>query len=146
MPSTILVTEDNLTLRWLFVQQLEKLGFECDCAADGQEAIDRFKKHRAYELVLMDVMMPEVDGYEATRAIREFERRQQLKRTPIVAVTCVDDPTACVKAGMDDFWHKPILPQHMQQILEKWLPEKRLRLLRRFDKERGPVREAERPA
>ena len=122
MPTSILVVEDNLTLRWLFVQQLEKLGLACDCAADGNEAIERFKRYRGYELILMDVMMPECDGYDATRFIRQFEEARNLKRTPIVAITCVEEPGTCKAVGMDDYWKKPILPPHMQEIIEKWLP------------------------
>ena len=117
----VLVAEDNLTLRWLFVQQLEKLGVESDCAANGSEAIKRFKKRRGYALVLMDVMMPSVDGYEATRQIREFERAEKLGHVPIIAITCVEDRHSCAAAGMDDYYQKPILPEHMKEIVEKWL-------------------------
>lgn len=124
MPSVILVAEDNLTLRWLFVQQLEKLGCESDCAGNGIEAVKRFKKRRGYGLILMDVMMPDLDGYEATKQIREFERLEKLGHTPIVAITCIEDRESCLAAGMDDYYQKPLLPEHMKEILEKWLSKK----------------------
>ncbi|HEY9790514.1 MAG TPA: response regulator [Candidatus Obscuribacterales bacterium] len=117
----ILVAEDNLTLRWLFVQQLEKLGAQCDCAANGQDAVDWFEKRGGdYALILMDVMMPDVDGYEAARQIREAERSQNLPRTPMVALTCVDEPADCLAAGMDAHCRKPIFPQHFNEIVKKW--------------------------
>lgn len=121
MPAQVLVAEDNLTLRWLFVQLLEKLGVECECAANGSEAIKRFKKRRGYSLILMDVMMPGVDGYEATKQIREFERVEKLGHVPIIGVTCVEDRHACLAAGMDEYYRKPIEPEQMKEIVEKWL-------------------------
>lgn len=123
MPASVLVVEDNLTLRWLFVQQLEKLGLQSDCAANGNEGVRQFKKRRHYQLVLMDVMMPEIDGYEATKQIREFELLEKLRHASIVAITCVEDADICRAAGMDDYYQKPILPQHLKQIIEKWLPK-----------------------
>lgn len=110
MPSVVLVVDDNLTLRWLFVQQLEKVGVQSDCAANGSEAVKRFKKRRGYALVLMDVTMPGVDGYDATKQIREFEQAEGLGHTPIIAITCVEDRESCIAVGM--------------AILEKWLPKK----------------------
>jgi CheY-like chemotaxis protein len=119
MSVRVLVAEDNLTLRWLFVQQLEKLGLKSDSAGDGSEAVARFKKNPDYALILMDVMMPGVDGLDATRQIRLIEIVG--RRVPIVAITATDEKEKCFDAGMDDFYQKPILPEHFEQIVSKWI-------------------------
>lgn len=116
-----LIVDDTLTLRWLFVQQLEKLGIVSECAANGKEAIQLFKQRRGYQLVLMDVMMPGVDGYEATRQIRAFEKAESLGRVPIIGITCVGERQQCIDAGMDDYYQKPILPTHLTAIVTRWL-------------------------
>jgi CheY-like chemotaxis protein len=127
MHRTVLVVEDTQTLRCLFIQILERLGLQCDGAADGNEAFDHFQGYRGYELILMDVMMPVCDGYQATRLIRTFEKNNKLARTPIIAITCAEDQESCIEAGMDDYWAKPLLPDHLIQIAEKWLPDKKLK-------------------
>jgi CheY-like chemotaxis protein len=119
MSVRVLVAEDNVTLRWLFVQQLEKLGLQSDCAENGAEAIDRFKKNPNYALILMDVMMPEVDGLDATREIRRIEAKN--RHVPIVSITAAPEKQKCFEAGMDDYYQKPVLPEHFEEIVSKWI-------------------------
>ena len=121
----VLVVDDNLTLRWLFVQQLEKLACKCECAANGTEAVICFERNHYYRLVLMDVMMPGLDGLEATKQIRRLEQAEHRQHVPIVAMTCVEDRQACLLAGMDDYYLKPVLPEHLKEIVDKWCPEHR---------------------
>ncbi len=124
MPFEILVVEDNPVLRYLYSQQLQKLGVQCVCANNGAEAIEHYKQKQGYGLVIMDVMMPVLDGLEATAQIRDFEEAQNLNRVPIVGVTAVDDRKACLAVGMDDFYQKPLLPDQMKEIIQKWMIDK----------------------
>jgi CheY-like chemotaxis protein len=122
MNASILVVEDNQVLRSLFVKQLVKLGFECDSATHGGEAIQLFKANPQYRLILMDVMMPEVDGLEATAQIRNFEQAENLVRVPIVGITAMDNQDRCLAAGMDDYYRKPLLTDQLIGLIEKWIP------------------------
>jgi len=80
---------------------------------------------RRFSLVFMDCQMPEMDGYEATRAIRKFEEQSGAERALIVAFTAsvmAEDRELCLNAGMDDFMTKPVLPDDIEKLLRKWLP------------------------
>ena len=114
----VLVVEDNAVLLKVAVTNLRRLGVEVDTAKNGREAVVRFLA-KEYSLVLMDVMMPEMDGHEATRRIRAVER-QTGRRVPIIAVTASDSKDRCLMSGMDDYIDKPA---DYQRILEKWLPD-----------------------
>ena len=92
------------------------------CASGGDALVEAAEW--APHMILCDVMMPEVDGYEASRQIREFEQLASLVRTPIIAITCVEDSQSCLAAGMDDYHRKPILPEHMQLLVAKWSPNR----------------------
>ncbi len=116
----ILVAEDNPMNMKLAVTLLNRAGFSVDAVENGKMAIDALKK-TAYDLVLMDVQMPQMDGFEATRIIREMEGEE--KHTPIIAMTAhamKGDRERCLKAGMDDYISKPIEPQEMFKVIEKW--------------------------
>jgi CheY-like chemotaxis protein/HPt (histidine-containing phosphotransfer) domain-containing protein len=92
-------------------------------ANNGREALDHWSRH-AFNLILMDCAMPEMDGYEATREIRKREQASG-KRVPIVALTAnamAHDRDECLSAGMDDHLSKPFSMQAMQEILERWIP------------------------
>jgi len=115
----ILVVEDDDDLRYLAKQQLKKIGFQCEVATDGQDAIEKLKEKK-YDLVLMDVMMPVLDGVNATKQIREMERISE-GRTTIVAMTAVSDKDRCLNAGMDDYIFKPIMLDVLQALVKKWL-------------------------
>jgi CheY-like chemotaxis protein len=100
---------------------LRKLGYMADIAANGREALEAVTKGN-YDLVLMDIQMPEMDGFEATQAIRRAERNGA--RLPIVAMTAnamKGDREKCIDAGMDDYLSKPVNPQKLKEKLETWI-------------------------
>ena len=114
----ILLAEDNPVNRTLAVRLLERRGHRVACAVNGVEAVALWKA-RSFDLVLMDVQMPEMDGLAATRAIRELELPAG-RRVPIVAVTAhasSEDRTRCLAAGMDGFLAKPIQPAELYRVL-----------------------------
>ncbi len=118
----ILVAEDNATNQKVVVAMLELLGCRCDVVADGREAVEATGRV-AYDAVLMDCQMPEVDGYAATRAIREREARTG-GRTLVIALTAnalAGDREKCLGAGMDDYLVKPISVQQLGEMLHHWL-------------------------
>jgi len=105
----ILVVEDSIVNQMVAVRLLKKLGYDADVAANGLEAIDAVERS-SYHAVLMDCQMPEMDGFEATRRLREREQGQG-KHLPIIAMTAnamTGDREICLEAGMDDYLSKPI--------------------------------------
>ncbi len=117
----VLVVEDNETNRRVTLGMLEKLGVEADCAADGVEAIETLAR-TSYDLVLMDCLMPRMDGYEATRRIRAM--KGNVRTIPIVAVTANamrGEREKCLDAGMDDYLAKPVSRRALAEMLEKRL-------------------------
>jgi PAS domain S-box-containing protein len=120
----ILLAEDNLTNQEVAVGILGRLGLDVDAVADGQEAVQALATAE-YDLVLMDVQMPGVNGYEAARRIRAAESRALDRRIPIIAMTAqalTDDRARCLEAGMDDYLAKPIDRRALLATLRKWLP------------------------
>ena len=118
----ILVVEDNAVNRKVALRMLERLGVRADTAADGRQALAAIEEH-AYDLVLMDCLMPEMDGYEATQALRIREEGTG-RRLPIVAMTAnamEGDRERCLAAGMDDYIPKPVRPETLRAVLERWL-------------------------
>jgi two-component system, sensor histidine kinase and response regulator len=120
MSARILVVDDDATMRWLLAKQLEALKLQSDSAADGGEALERLKK-RDYQVILMDINMPGMDGYTTTRHIRQQQAQQQLAPVPIIAITANPDSKACLAAGMTDYLQKPIELSHLRLVLQKWL-------------------------
>ncbi|WDP90374.1 MAG: PAS domain S-box protein [Desulfobacter sp.] len=122
----ILIAEDNEVNRQVAIGILKKLDLtNVDTAVNGVKAVEAFKAGR-YDLVLMDVQMPEMDGLSATRAIREFEETDQRRRTPVIAMTAhamKKDKDRCLLAGMDDYISKPVTADVMVTAFERWLPE-----------------------
>jgi len=117
----ILLAEDNSVNQKVACRTLERLGYRVDVAGDGQAALDAWATGR-YDLILMDCQMPRMDGYAATRLIREREAGG--KRIPIVALTAHAMKGAdaeCAAAGMDDYLSKPIDREQLRKTLEKWL-------------------------
>jgi PAS domain S-box-containing protein len=119
----VLLVEDNLINLRMASALLRKGGFETDTAEGGIEAVERALRTPPYDLILMDVQMPGMDGFEATRHIRESERLLG-RRTPIVALTAyarAEDREECLRAGMDDFLPKPIDPRRLFEIAARWI-------------------------
>jgi signal transduction histidine kinase/CheY-like chemotaxis protein/HAMP domain-containing protein len=118
----ILLAEDNLVNQRLAVRLLEKRGHRVVVAADGREALQALAKE-AFDLVLMDVQMPEMDGLEATAAIRKRERNGGIRQS-IVALTAhamSGDREKCLASGMDGYLTKPIRPKELDELLEQYL-------------------------
>lgn len=118
MPS-ILIVDDNTQLRTLLRLQLKRLGCECDEAENGLLAL-QLVKEKHYSLILMDIAMPIMDGFEATRKIREYQTQAKGQRTRIIAITGQGDPQECIKRGMDAHLQKPVLMTTLTALLHDW--------------------------
>ena len=143
----LLVAEDNPVNQKVAVKMLEKLGYKVDVVANGKEAVEAVQR-QPYTVVLMDCQMPEMDGLEATRAIRAWEHDRRANRStcdrdghgtdgrspaedyvPIIAMTAnamEEDRQRCLEAGMDDFVSKPISSSGIAKVLTQWYGEKHL--------------------
>jgi two-component system, sensor histidine kinase and response regulator len=120
----VLVAEDNLVNQQLASRLLEKRGHDVKVVSSGREALDALHQ-QTYDLVLMDVQMPEMDGFEATAVIRAAEKRTGL-HVPIIALTAhamKGDRERCLESGMDGYLAKPIRAQELDEILERYLPQ-----------------------
>jgi signal transduction histidine kinase/DNA-binding response OmpR family regulator len=120
----ILLAEDNITNQQVAVGILKKLGLRAEAVANGAEAV-KLLETIPYDLVLMDVQMPEMDGLEATRHIRNPQSAVLNHQIPIIAMTAhamQGNRERCLEAGMNDYVSKPISPQALAKALEKWLP------------------------
>ena len=122
-PVRVLVAEDNQVNQKLMSRMLEKRGYRVDVAANGLEAIGALRR-AAYDVVLMDCQMPELDGWRATGEIRRLEAEGHLGiPTPIVALTAnamQGDREKCIEAGMDDYLTKPIRAEAVFEAIDRW--------------------------
>ena len=119
----ILVAEDNEVNQIVFRQILEETGLNFKIVENGRLALATFKVQKP-RLILMDVSMPEMNGKEATIAIRKHERERNINRTPIVGVTAhalKGDMEECIDAGMDDYLSKPVSPHKLSLKIDQWL-------------------------
>ena len=117
-PLEILIAEDNIINQALITHVLNKMGYEPDIAQDGKETLDLVNS-KSFDVVLMDIQMPEIDGLEATRIIR----RQLMKQPVIIAMTAnamQEDKEACLQAGMNDYISKPINLDEIMLLLQKY--------------------------
>lgn len=115
----ILVAEDNLINQKVAMINLRQLGHQTEIAVNGQMAVDMYKKGE-YDVILMDIQMPVLDGLEATLAIRKYEEENNLPQIRIVAITAnamKEDKDSCLKAGMNDYITKPFRPEDLIRIL-----------------------------
>jgi CheY-like chemotaxis protein len=115
----VLIVEDNLVNQQVARRFLARRGIESQVAPNGKEALDVMARE-SFDLVLMDCQMPEMDGFEATRAIRVIETTQH---TPIVAMTASVQPrdrAACIAAGMDDYLAKPLRSDELDRVLQRF--------------------------
>jgi CheY-like chemotaxis protein len=131
----ILLAEDDITNRLVALGILKKLGLHADAVSNGADALIAMQS-KSYDLVLMDVKMPLMDGFEATKRIRNCELGITNKAQkddssssfviPIIAMTAgamQGDRELCLEAGMNDYITKPVSPQTLAEMLDKWLPK-----------------------
>ena len=119
----VLLVEDNEVNQKVALKMLQDLGLSCDLAIDGLEALKLCRQNQ-YQLILMDLQMPNMDGYEATRAIRQEEGLN--KSTVIIALTAnalFDVKNHCMQAGMNDFLAKPYKKSSLKELLTRWLSD-----------------------
>jgi len=119
---TVLVAEDNDVNREVVSAMLRSMGCVVITAKDGLEAVE-LSASQAYDLILMDVQMPELDGLAACRAIRQREADHHLPAKPIVALTAnalTDDRDNCLAAGMDDYLTKPFIRTQLLALVQRW--------------------------
>jgi len=120
VPLRILIAEDNVVNQKLTVRMLERMGYRPDMVANGLEVLDALRRLR-YDLVLMDVQMPEMDGLEATKRIRrEWKSSQRPRIIAMTANAMAGDREACLVAGMDDYVSKPVQLKELQLAIEHW--------------------------
>lgn len=117
----ILLVEDNFLNQKVVIATLEKAGHKVDLAENGKIAVEKFETN-FYDLILMDIQMPIMDGISATKNIRDFEKEKGRNRIKIIAVTAFameSDKEQCLNAGMDDFLSKPFKPNELLSIINK---------------------------
>ncbi|MDY7089974.1 MAG: PAS domain S-box protein [Actinomycetota bacterium] len=135
----VLLVEDNDINRTVALGLLANLGYSADVATNGREAVRMAAEHR-YQLILMDCLMPEMDGYAATAEIRRQEGTG--RHVPIVALTAsalAEDRARCLAAGMDEHIAKPLVPADVAAALARWAtPPVVIRIEERLDQLRGP--------
>lgn len=120
---SLLLVEDNIINQEVALSMLRSFGCVVDVASNGLEALDAVK-HKIYDLVLMDCMMPEMDGYSAAGEIRRRQAENQLPEFPVIALTAnaiEGDREKCLAAGMNDYLTKPFKPRDLHDMLKKWL-------------------------
>ena len=118
----ILIAEDNLVNQTVILNQVSRLGYEVELVSNGQEAVTLLEKND-YSLILMDCQMPVMDGFEATKTIRDFDDESKAS-IPIVAVTAhaiSGDRERCLEMGMDDYISKPTDQKTLKRVLENWI-------------------------
>lgn len=122
--SKILVVDDYPVNAELVKEMLEMMECNVDLAEDGAIAFDLYVQHN-YDLIFMDIQMPELDGYQATRKIRETEKDTN-RHTKIIAITAnalSGDKEKCIEAGMDDYVSKPIKGENIEEMLTKYIKQ-----------------------
>ena len=110
-----------------FKRAMAEVGYTFKVVEDGEKAVKAWKRYQP-KVILMDISMPVLDGYQATETIRDIEKSQNLTPTPIVAVTAHATPqhkSRCLKHGMDDYLSKPLTMDKLQSCLDDWLGNER---------------------
>ncbi len=126
-PIRVLMAEDNRINAEFAKEMLEKLKCDVVSIRNGKEAVDILQKDREFHLIFMDCQMPIMDGFEATRQVREHEKKNNLTHIPIIALTAnamKGDKERCIEAGMDDYLSKPVRQKNFAEMIRKWLLNK----------------------
>ncbi len=119
----VLLVEDNLVNQQITINQLKIMNCDVQLAKNGLEAI-KATQEQNFDLIIMDCHMPKMDGYDATRKIREMEIQQQKSPVPIIALTAdvmILNRENCLSVGMNDFLGKPVVLNDLKKILDIWL-------------------------
>lgn len=120
----ILLIEDNLLNQKVVIFNLKKFNYDITAIADGKEALENVKKSR-YDLILMDIMLPGMNGYEITEEIRNFEKQNKIKTpVPIIALTANtydNDRERCINAGMNEYLAKPFTSEQLVEVINKFI-------------------------
>ena len=125
VPLRLLVVDDNAINQKVAIRLFQQMGYQADVASNGFEAFEAVQR-KAYDLVFMDVQMPEMDGLEATRRIRQWEITRPSNAPPPVVIIAMTanamqgDREKCLHAGMNDYLPKPVRPEALQKTLEQW--------------------------
>jgi CheY-like chemotaxis protein len=142
MPLRILVAEDNVVNQKVALRILERMGYRTDIAANGYEVIDAVRGLQ-YDIVFMDILMPEMDGYEATKLILdEFSKEKRPKIIAMTANAMQGDKERCIEAGMDDYISKPVRIEEMYDIFIKWgeiIYEEKNNLITRYKSKKSQI-------
>ena len=117
----LLLVDDDMRNIYALSAQLEELGFEISIANNGREALDALEESPDYDIVLMDIMMPEMDGYEAMGRIRQQPRFAGLPILALTAKAMKDDRAQCLDAGANDYCSKPIDMSKLTSLMRVWL-------------------------
>ncbi|MBB3047154.1 CheY-like chemotaxis protein [Litorivivens lipolytica] len=123
MTQRILIAEDDEVNQNILMRQLKRFGYSADLAEDGSKALALWKE-QAYDLVITDLHMPNMDGYDLCKAIRELEKTDNRPRTAVVMLTANafgEAQNDIQASGIDDFLTKPLRLPEIKQALEKWL-------------------------
>ncbi len=117
----VLIVDDDVRNIYALATVLEECDMEAICSVNGQEGLDELKQHDDIAIILMDIMMPEMDGYEAMREIR---KQPKYRKLPIIALTAKamkDDKAKCIEAGANDYLTKPVDADKLMSLMQVWL-------------------------
>jgi len=141
----IAIAEDNAINQRIAISYVQKLGFQCEAFADGRKVIEALENaHRhgiPFHVILMDVQMPHLDGYDATREIRRH-RVPEIREVLIIAMTASaiqGDRERCLDAGMNDYLAKPVRPGTLKSLLESYLDPTQPKLLLGYENMQRPI-------
>ena len=120
----ILIVDDDVRNVFALTNALEMHGMQVSYAENGREALDKLGDHPEVDLILMDIMMPELDGYQTMEAIRQMPA---FERLPIIALTAKamkGDRDKAIESGASDYVTKPVDPDHLLEVMESWMGRK----------------------
>jgi CheY-like chemotaxis protein len=117
----VLIADDDMRNTYSLTNVLEEEGMQCYVAENGRVAIDVLKKQKDIDIILMDIMMPEMDGYETTQAIRQMDTFNKLPIIALTAKAMKGDREKCLEAGMSDYIAKPVNIDQLLSLMRVWL-------------------------